>query len=303
MKQIFFQNVSRGWLAMFLACTCAHAQTIIKITDLPENTEWDKSLTRTGQKALLIEGADWKHAESEHFIYHFQKRWMAERAGAEAETYYEQIKKDLKVPEDRWEVKGHIFLFESDVLWKDFIERTGVDRWSGGVCMGNEIYVLSPPGAQPFTGAVVPHEMSHLVVNRFVRGRLPIWLNEGVAEQQARKHFVGYTKPKGFGFLLRPNVVSEKNYIPLTELVLANDYPEETTKVGHFYTESVRLVQFLIEDHPRQDFLEFLQNMADGMKFESAFDKVYGTQYRDMEVFENAFKQVAISKVKLVEDK
>jgi len=135
-----------------------------------------------------------------------------------------------------------------------------------------------------------------------VRGRLPIWLNEGFAEQQSRKHFVGYTKPKGYGFLLRPNVVSEGNYIPLPELAAANDYPEDSRKVPHFYAESVRLVQFLVEDHPDQDFLEFLQAMGEGQKFETAFEKVYGSIHRDLETFETKFKDVAISKVKLVDE-
>jgi hypothetical protein len=180
--------------------------------------------------------------------------------------------------------------------------KTGVDRWSGGVCIGNEIYISSPPGPNPFTGATMPHEMAHLIINRFVKGKVPIWLNEGFAEQQSRKHFVGYTKPKGFGFLLRPNVLSPEKYIPLEELTVSTSYPDDTEKVRSFYTESVRFVQFLIEDHPKQDFLEFLQGMAEGMRFESALDRVYGNVYRGMDVFETKFKEVAISKVKLVED-
>jgi len=176
-----------------------------------------------------------------------------------------------------------------------------VDRWSGGVCIGNEFFLKCPASASPFTGVTLPHEMTHLIVNRFVRGQIPRWLNEGLAEQQSRKHFRGYTKPKGFNFLLRPNVVSAENYIPLEELINAVDYPSDPEKVTHFYTESVRIVEFLVQDHPQQEFLAFLQNLADGMKFENAFNRVYGSIYSNMEVFETKFKDVAISKVKLVE--
>lgn len=290
-----------GWVGVCLARTSVWALFPVGITDIAEDPEWLESLSRSGQKALAIEGMNWNHAMSEHFIYHFQKRWMAERAGAEAETYYEQIKKDFKISQDRWQKKEHLFLFESEPAWKDFIGKVGVDRWSGGVCLGDEIYLLSPPGAQPFTGQAIAHEITHLVVNRFVKGRLPIWLSEGVAEQQARKHFVAYTKPKGFNFLLPPNVVSEKNYIPIADLVAARDYPEDATKVSSFYTESVRLVQFLMENHVEQDFLKFLQNMADEQTFESSFDEVYGQQYRDRTALEEAFREVAISKTKLTE--
>jgi len=280
----------------------ASGQPVVKLEDLVWDESQQKALSRSGNDALAIAEIEWKHAESEHFIYHFAQRWMAERAAAEAETYYALIRKDLKITEDRWEVKGNVFLFETDSSWNDFVSKTGVDRWSGGVCIGNEIYLKSPPVASPFVGSTFPHELAHLVVNRFVRGQLPIWLNEGFAEQQSRKHFVGYTKPKGFNFLLRPNVVSAENYTPLDELTVANDYPADETKVPHFYTESVRLVQFLVEDHPKQDFLEFLQAMADGMRFDHALDRVYGSIYQNLEALEVRFKDVAISKVKLVED-
>lgn len=270
------------------------------LTDIQWSDSSTTSLSRSAQEALAIREVEWKHAESDHFVYHFAQRWMAERACAEAETYYELIKKDLKISEDRWEVKGQIFLFETDASWREFVQRSHVDRWSGGVCIGNEFFLHSPPAAQPFTGPTLPHEMTHLIVNRFVRGQIPVWLNEGLAEQQSNKHFAGYTRPKGFFFMPRLNVLSAEDYIPLQELIDASDYPAETEKVGHFYTESVRMVQFLIEDHPKQDFLEFLQNLADGMKFENAFDRVYGTVYPSMENFETAFKNVAISKVKLV---
>lgn len=269
-----------------------------------EDLEWDQKqsqiLRREGKEALAIEGIDWRHAETEHFIYHYSQRWMAERAASEAETYYSWIKKDLKIDDDRWELKGHIFIFEKEPDWKNFVHKTGVDRWSGGVCIGNEIFLLSPPASNPFTGGTLPHEMSHLVINRFVRGRVPVWLNEGFAEQQSRKHFTTYTKPKGFNFSFRPNVVSQKNYLPLEELTTSADYPSDPVKVHSFYTESMRLVQFLIEDHPKQDFLEFLQAMGDGMQFDHAFDRVYGVVYPTLEMFETKFKQVAISKVKLI---
>jgi hypothetical protein len=285
----------------FSVVTGADKQGLTKIEDITWDEDKNLVLSRTGKAALVMEGIEWKHAESEHFVYHFVQRWMAERAAAEAETYYALTKKDLKIAEDRWEHKGQVFIFETELSWKALIEKTGVDRWSGGFCAGNEIYLSCTDTSNPFTGTTLPHELVHLIVNRFVKGRIPLWLNEGVAEQQSRKHFVGYTRPKGFNFLLRPNVVSAEKYIPLNEMALANDYPDDEVKVASFYTQSVRLVQFLVEDH-QQDFIQFLQSLGEGASFETAFDKSYGSQYRNMEVFEEEFKKVAISKTKLVED-
>ncbi len=291
-----------GAVILLETATAVRSQTEVTLEDVVWNDARQKELSRRGAEALSLEGIEWHHAQTEHFVFHFTQKWMAERASSEAETYYTLIKKDLKIEEDKWELKGQIFIFETDESWKSFVAKSSVDRWSGGVCIGNELFLRSPPAATPFTGSVLPHELSHLVVNRFVKGRIPIWLNEGFAEQQSRKHFTAYTRPKGYTFLLRPNVVSEENYFPLGELTSANDYPSDEARVPHFYAESVRLVQFLIEDHPKQNFLEFVQHMADGMKFENALDRVYGNVYRNMEMFETRFKDVAISKVKLAEE-
>lgn len=274
-----------------------------EIRDLTWDRDDARGLTRVGRITLEMEGVEWRHAESEHFVYHFVRSWMAERAAGEAETFYSAVKRDLKVEEDRWEKKAHLFLFETVDSWRAFVEKFGVDRWSGGLCNGTEIFALAPPRANPFTGIVLPHEMAHLVVNRFVRGQLPVWLSEGFAEQQARRHFAAYTKPKGYRFILSPTVVAPDAWIPLAELAAAGSYPEDTARVVAFYAESARLVQLLVEDHPDCSFLDFLQALADGARFETALDRVYGRHYRNIGVFEEKFREVAISKVKFLGEK
>ncbi len=288
-------------LAMVVAMGApAATRGTTEVRDLSWDRDDARGLTRTGRATLEMEGIEWRHAESDHFIYHFERRWMAERAAGEAETFYAVVKRDLKVEEDRWEKKAHLFLFESTKSWRAFVEKFGVDRWSGGLCSGNEIFALAPPQANPFTGMVLPHEIAHLAVNRFVRGQLPVWLSEGFAEQQARRHFAAYTTPKGYRFILNPTVVAPEAWIPLAELAAAGSYPEDPVRVVAFYAESVRLVQMLVEDHPDCSFIEFLQAMADGAKFETAIDRGYGRYYRNLEVFEERFREAAISKVKLL---
>jgi hypothetical protein len=269
--------------------------------DLNWNSQSEKDLSRMSLNAIHMENIQWQHAESEHFIYHYTKRWMAERISGESEMYYNQIKMDLKIQEDRWDLKGHIFIFEEETVWKNFVERVGVDRWSGGMCSGNDVFLLSPPQPVAMTGGTLPHELTHLVIYRFVRGSLPTWMNEGIAEQQGRKHSYGYGKAKGRGFVPRPNVLAPENYIPLSQLTSLIDYPADSEEALRFYTQSMRLVQFLIEDH-KQDFMEFLQSIANGNKFESAFNSVYGKQYPSYESFEEAFKKVAIARLKLMSD-
>ncbi|MDD2709493.1 MAG: hypothetical protein PHV34_16015 [Verrucomicrobiae bacterium] len=269
------------------------ASNPVPLDDLRSDEIQRSALSRTAQQLLAQPSIEWNHAQSEHFVYHFTQKWMAERAAAEAETYYGWTKKDLKIEEDRWEIRAHIFLVESKPLWQQFISQVGVDQWSGGFYARNEIFLLSPPQSSPFIGSVLPHELTHMVLHRFLRGVLPTWLNEGVCEQQSRKHYYTYTTPKGFKFIPPPTLVELKHYIPLSVLTSASDYPSDNSRIHDYYIESARLVQFLLEEHPSADFMGFLQAMADGLKFDNALERVYGGWYRDMEIFETKFKKAA----------
>lgn len=274
----------------------------VKIEDLTWDDTQQEALSRTARMALKMENIEWNHAQSEHFVYHFAKRPTAEQVASETETYYEAIKKDLQIDQDRWEIPAQIFIFENKASWTAFISKTGIDPWSGGVSSGNEIYLPLLPGAKIFSRTTIPHELTHLILGRFLRGRPPIWLNEGVAEQQAHKHFVAYNKLKGLTVLMPTTIVSAAQYVPLKELTAAGDYPSDTTKVHAFYTESLCLVQFLQESGSAMDFLDFLQTISGGAKFETALDRAYGGKYRTLEIFERKFKEVAIARTRIIRE-
>src|SRR3954447_25467082 len=72
----------------------------------------DRNITALGTKALAIRPADWKHAETKHFVYHFFEHFVAAPASVEAEFYYTTIAQDLGKDTAQWERKSHIFIFE-----------------------------------------------------------------------------------------------------------------------------------------------------------------------------------------------
>ena len=50
---------------------------------------------RLGAAALALHPEDWKHAEGEHFIYHYVRSFVASRAAVEAEFNYRVVIKEL----------------------------------------------------------------------------------------------------------------------------------------------------------------------------------------------------------------
>jgi hypothetical protein len=49
-----------------------------------------------GEKALAIHADQWKHAETEHFIYHFVHSYVAAPVSVEAEFHYRVVAKELE---------------------------------------------------------------------------------------------------------------------------------------------------------------------------------------------------------------
>ena len=142
----------------------------------------DKQLTDTGRQALKIYGDAWQHAETAHFVYHVHDAKEAETVLVHAETYYGWVKETFGVRSDDEKRKSHVFVFDDKALWKSFNARTperlpGAEAFTNGfeLFLYREPFFLEPQ-------RVLAHEITHLVLFRFVQGTVPLFLNEGFAE-------------------------------------------------------------------------------------------------------------------------
>ena len=70
-----------------------------------------------GEKALAIHPEQWKHAETEHFIYHFVHSYVATPVSVEAEFHYRVIAKELEREQPAGDIKSHIYIFERPEEW------------------------------------------------------------------------------------------------------------------------------------------------------------------------------------------
>src|SRR5438309_4858316 len=73
-----------------------------------------------GDKALAIHPEQWKHGETEHFIYHFVHSYVATPVSVEAEFHYRTVTKELERDQvaAATDVKSHIYIFESPEQWQ-----------------------------------------------------------------------------------------------------------------------------------------------------------------------------------------
>jgi len=252
----------------------------------------DSNVGTLGQKALGIRSNDWKHAETDHFVYHYFDSFVAQPVAVEAEFYYRVIAKELEKDTAQWERKCHIFIFEQDDDWHQFQQVGGLEKWTGGIHAQGELFIQRNP-QRKFKGNALAHEVTHLVVHRFFGSGVPLWLDEGLAEYTASRWYASFMRMRGYNARPRSMSVSPDNYVPVGTLTAMASYPGEDNAVMTFYAESERLVRFL-SAADKHGFLEFLDAMSRGNRFDTALEKGFGSKYFNLEALEHDFKPYAM---------
>ena len=231
------------------------------------------TLSPLGKQVLASEEWKWKHAQTDHFVFHFEKDIFAAKVARMGEFFYSYIANDLKGVVDRAGGRSHIFVFRNEKDWKTFqaMMGPGGTEWAFSLVQGPAMY-LQQAGDIQSSAEVLGHEMTHLVVNRFFTERLPLWLNEGIAQwygEFAYAEFKGVKKSKKAQFkdLQRPYA--------LADLLSAEGYPASVHAVRSFYDTGRYLVAFFMLEKPPEKFLPFITDLSGGMLPEQALQTHY----------------------------
>ena len=267
-------------------------QGLNALKDVPFTSLTSPYVTPLGQAALSIRPNEWKHAETDNFVYHYFHSFIATPVSVEAEFYYRVIARDLNKDTSRWERKAHIFIFEQPEDWATFRTRAHLDPWTGGIHAHGELFIQRDPGLK-FKGNTLGHETAHLVIDRFYGSNVPLWLNEGYAEYISRVLYASFSRARGYEAHPRTNALPEASFVPLDRLTNALTYPTDTREVLAFYVESEKLVRFL-NATDKTKFQAMLDALARGSLFENALHGAYGLQYPSAHQLEEAFKPYAI---------
>ena len=242
-----------------------------------------------GQKALAIHPEQWKHAETDHFIYHFVHSFVATPVSVEAEFHYRVIAKELERDQPAGDVKSHIYIFERPEEWQQFQVFGNLEPWSGGIHSAGSLFIQRNP-AYKFSNNLLGHEIVHLVLHRFYADGIPCWLNEGFAQFISKDAQASYQRARGYVSKLHSDAIAPQDLIPLSVLTAAT-HPF-SDRVHIFYDESERLVRFLAAtDKPA--FLALLDALARHQPFESALPRSYPGKFANTASLEEKFRDYA----------
>ena len=278
-------------LSLILCLTTAIAQ-VNESTSLTE-VEFAQLSQRDpnplGEIALGIEPGQWKHAETEHFVYHYVHSYVATPVSVEAEFHYRVIAKELERDQPASDIKSHVYIFEDPGQWRQFQNFGKLEPWSGGIHSAGSLFIQRDPKYK-FTGNLLGHEIVHLVLHRFYTDAIPCWLDEGFAQYISKNAHASYQRARGFISKPQSQAIAAHELIPLPRLLLFTYPPSD--HVETFYDESERLVRFLIAtDKP--GFLALLDALARHQPFEIVLPRFYPTRFPTVAALEEKFRDYA----------
>ena len=242
-----------------------------------------------GEKALALHPEQWKHGETEHFIYHFVNSYVVTPISVEAEFHYRVVAKELQREQPAGDTKSHIYVFERPADWEQFQTLGHLEKWTGGIHSQGSLFILRDP-AYKFSGNTLGHEISHLVLHRLYSDAIPSWLDEGFAQYVSKHAHASYQRARGYIARPRSQSIAIQDLIPLAALVAMTQPPSD--QVETFYNESERLVRFLAFTD-KSSFLTLLDALARHQPFDSALGRIYGGRFSSPSALEEAFRDYA----------
>ena len=235
-----------------------------------------------GRLALSIKPEKWKHAETDHFIIHYRRVTEAQKVVHEIEYHLWFVAKALGATKERYARKSHVFIFEDEEEWKEFLSKTSNPQWSGSFAHGDELFLSVRHSAGQFDDQTLAHETTHAVVARLYPGaRWPVWLSEGFAE------YMGGASVGARKGITAKHFQRNLSYgdLPVEQLTAMTSYPTDREAVHALYQSSERLIRFLMNEWPKEQFPLFVTQIMIGNDFQAAFKTVYGDKTKGFDAF------------------
>lgn len=283
---------------LFLTASSVFAQSpTTGLNALPE-VEFSRLSERApnplGVKALAIHPEQWKHGETEHFIYHFIDSFVVTPISVEAEFHYRVVAKELQRERPSGHPKSHIYVFQQPASWQQFQGAGKLEPWTGGIQSAGSLFIVRNPSYK-FSDNSLGHEIAHLVLHRYYPDGIPSWLNEGFAQYVSKNASASYYRARNYNARARSSTVAEARLIPLASLTALTSPP--SGQVDTFYDESERLVRFLVATD-KAAFLTFLDSLGRHQPFETALAQSFGTRFLSLTALEEKFREYAVSELR-----
>lgn len=231
---------------------------------------------------------DWSVAKSTHFIVYYKNAPtdFIEQLMEKSEYYYDKIADDLgfrRFDFWLWDNRARIYIHDDA---RSYQAATNQPSWSSGCAIIQEKIIHSFPYAKGFFETTLPHEMGHIIFREFVgfyNPAVPSWLDEGVASYQEDQIYSGAHR------VVR-DAASANKLIDLESLSRMDPHLiSDNISVILFYSEAVSIIDYLVKEFGKDNFILFCQNLRDKQDLERAISYVY--PFRDIRQLDQAWQE------------
>jgi hypothetical protein len=251
----------------------------------------NSKISPDGRLALSINPTKWKHAETDNFIIHYRRATEAQKVVREVEYDLWYVATTLRATKDRYDKKSHVYVFEDEKEWKDFLDQSANPmKWAASYAHGDELFLnirgAGNSGSGSFDSHTLAHETTHAVVNRIFKGkRWPLWLNEGFAEFMGGASVAARKgqSPKRFERDLK------MADLPLDKLAETTSYPTTEGAIHQLYQSSEKFVRFLMTEMPKDRIVTYIEAVLDGKSLQDAVLSTYNDKIKDWSDFQKKY--------------
>src|SRR5262249_29193024 len=149
---------------------------------------------------------------------------------------------------------------------------------------GSDVNFIALDGSVERSNSVIYHEFVHQLTKDATQ-RLPVWVNEGLAEFYSTAENTGKSANLGKLIGYHIQLLQQKPLIPLETFLLVDSkspYYNEKSKQGIFYAQSWALVHYLMagnQGRRRGQLAKYLTLLADGKPLQESFETAFQTNY------------------------
>ncbi|MEO8354117.1 MAG: hypothetical protein ABI680_20505 [Chthoniobacteraceae bacterium] len=248
----------------------------------------DQDVSDYGKKALGIDPDKWKHAETENFVLHYRRVTEAKKVAREVEYDLWFIATTLNATKESYQRKSHVYVFEDEEQWKDFLKLTEAPEWSASFARGDELFLNVRRKGGGFGSDTLAHETSHAVVARlFPNQRWPMWLNEGFAEYMGGASIAA---SKGQTLKRHQNKLTSAD-MSLAQLEAITEYPSNSTQLSQLYQTSELFIRFLMNELPKDRIVPFINAILAGKGIQKSVLEIYGDKFTDWDAFMKRYER------------
>jgi Protein of unknown function (DUF1570) len=232
--------------------------------------------------------AAWRRIDTPHFVIVGDVSARELRAvAAQFEGFHEALRRVLPRATTSVPVPTVVVVFPTDAAFTPFKPqyqgkpRAGV---AGYAATGLELnYIALADAGGDSSERVIFHEYTHMIVANAL-ARLPLWLNEGLAEFYSTFALMDGGKRAQIGRPIAEHLAQLDGSVrvPLVELLKVDAQSplyNESTRASSFYAESWALTHMLLNGQPsrRNELSEYLRRVDSGTNPADAWEQIFGT--------------------------